>query len=151
MKFTVKKINQFLLVKLPCAFLCGVRAYSIDEEKCIVHVKHKWINQNPFRSMYFAVQAMAAELSTGALVMNEIAVSKQKISMLVLNSRMNFSKKATGKITFTGNDGEMIKSEVQKAINSNEAVTFWATSVGTNEIGEVVSTMQFEWTLKVKQ
>src|SRR5690606_12402487 len=124
---------------------------SIDEEKCIVHVKHKWINQSPFRSMYFAVHAMPAELSTGDLVMNEIAVSKQKISMLVLNYKMKFSKKATGKFTFTCNDGEMIKSEVQKAINSNEAVPFWATSVGTNEIGEVVSTMQFEWTLKVKQ
>jgi hypothetical protein len=27
---------------------------------------------NPFNSMYFAVQAMAAELSTGALVMYQI-------------------------------------------------------------------------------
>ena len=39
-------------------------------------VKHRWINQNPFNSMYFAVQAMAAELSTGALVM--IANSKKR-------------------------------------------------------------------------
>jgi hypothetical protein len=37
----------------------------------VVSVKHRWINQNPFNSMYFAVQAMAAELATGALVMSD--------------------------------------------------------------------------------
>jgi hypothetical protein len=37
--------------------------------------------------MYFAVQAMAAELSTGALVMYQIQKSGKKISMLVANNR----------------------------------------------------------------
>jgi hypothetical protein len=56
---------------LPSAFICGVRVATIDEKQC-VSVKHRWINQNPFNSMYFAVQAMAAELATGALVMFQI-------------------------------------------------------------------------------
>jgi len=38
----------------------------------VATVKHRWLNQNPFNSMYFAVQAMAAELTTGALVMYQI-------------------------------------------------------------------------------
>jgi hypothetical protein len=47
----------------------------------------------PFNSMYFAVQAMAAELSTGALVMYQIQKSGKKISMLVANNKGNFKKK----------------------------------------------------------
>ena len=72
MEINVSKLNQFLFFKLPSAFLCGVRVKAINEKQCVVSVKHRWINQNPFNSMYFAVQAMAAELSTGALVMYQI-------------------------------------------------------------------------------
>ena len=72
MEFTPSKLNAFLLFKLPSAFFCGVRTKEINESNCVVSVKHRWINQNPFKSMYFAVQAMAAELSTGALVMLHI-------------------------------------------------------------------------------
>ena len=35
------------------------------KQKAIVTVRHKWFNQNPFKSMFWAVQGMAAELSTG--------------------------------------------------------------------------------------
>jgi hypothetical protein len=55
--------------------------------------------------MYFAVQAMAAELTTGVLIMQAIQESGQSISMLVLNNKSNFSKKAKGLITFTCEDG----------------------------------------------
>jgi hypothetical protein len=65
------KLN-FYFFKLPAAFICGVRVKKLDEKECVATVKHRWINQNPFNSMYFAVQAMAAELSTGALVMYQI-------------------------------------------------------------------------------
>ena len=65
MKFTPRKLNYFLAFKLPSAFLTGVRTKFIDNHKCVVVVKHRWINQNPFNSMFWAVQGMAAELATG--------------------------------------------------------------------------------------
>ena len=68
MGISAKKLNHSVMFKLPSAWLCGVRVKAISKTDCSVGVKHKWINQNPFKSMYFAVQAMAAELSTGALV-----------------------------------------------------------------------------------
>ena len=36
----------------------------IDEDKCEVKVRFKWINQNPYNNVW-AVQGMAAELTTG--------------------------------------------------------------------------------------
>jgi len=150
MKFSASNINKFLFFKLPSAFLCGVRAKYIDDQKCEVTVTHRWINQNPFNSIYFAVQAMAAELSTGALVMSKIRNSDKKISMLVANNKCNFSRKATGKITFTCENGDLIATAIQKTIETGEGQTCWMQSTGKNAKGETVSEMFFEWTVKSK-
>nr|WP_315201219.1 DUF4442 domain-containing protein [uncultured Flavobacterium sp.] len=150
MELTVSKLNRFIFFKLPSAFICGVRVKSIDKDQCVVTVKHRWINQNPFNSMYFAVQAMAAEMTTGALVIDKIQNSGKKISMLVANSKSNFSKKATGRITFACKDGHLIEEAVQKTIANGEGQTFWMKSIGTNEEGVQVSEMDFEWSVRLK-
>ena len=150
MAFTPSKLNTFLFFRLPSAFISGVRVKEISSDTCIVTVKHRWINQNPFKSMYFAVQAMAAELTTGALVMFQIKESGKNISMLVANNKGNFTKKATGRITFTCNDGHLIKEAIEKTITTKEGQTFWMKSIGVNEKGEQVSEMDFEWSIRIK-
>ena len=144
------KINVFLFLKLPSAFLCGVRVKSISPEKCVATVKHRWLNQNPFNSMYFAVQAMAAELTTGALVMQQIKASGKNISMLVANNKANFTKKATGRITFTCHEGHFIEKAIHNTITSGKGETIWLKSIGIDEKGDQVSEMDFEWSLKLK-
>ncbi len=150
MVLSASKLNKYLLFKLPSAFFCGVRVNALDENKCIVTVKHNWINQNPFKSMYFAVQAMGAELATGALVMSYIKDSGKNISMLVANNKGNFSKKATGRIKFVCSDGNLIKDAINKTISTGEGQTFWMKSIGSNEKNEQVSEMDFEWSIKIK-
>ncbi len=150
MSISPKKLNAFLMIKLPSAWFCGVRVKEIDASGCITGVRHRWINQNPFNSMYFAVQAMAAELSTGALVMDQIQESGEKISMLVAQNKAAFTKKATGKITFTCTDGDKISSAIKETIRTGEGQTFWMKSIGANEKGEEVSVFEFEWTVRLK-
>jgi hypothetical protein len=150
MKFTPSKLNTFIFFKLPSAYWSGVRVKSISETECQTKVKHRWFNQNPFNSMYFAVQAMAAEFTTGALVMFQIKKSGANISMLVANNKASFTKKATGLITFKCNQGDLIEAAIQKAITTKEGQTLWLTSIGFNAEGVQVSEMQFEWTIKVR-
>lgn len=150
MKLTPQKINLFNLVKLPAVFFTGVRVKEISNTHCKVAVRHRWINQNPFKSMFWAVQGMAAELTTGALVLMKIDESGRKISMLVSNNKATFTKKATGKITFICNDGDKIETALKNTIETGEGQTFWMTSIGTNSDGVVVSTFDFEWSVKVK-
>lgn len=150
MQISPSKLNKFLLVKLPIAWISGVRIKSLGDRRCEVGVTHRWINQNPFNSLYFAVQAMAAELSTGALVMGHIRESKRKISMLVAQNRSEFNKKATGKIRFVCEDGETVSRAVEEAVRSGEGTTFWMRSVGINEDDAIVSSFEFEWTIKLK-
>jgi len=150
MKLTPRKINAFNLFKLPAVYFTGVRVKSITNESCSVKVKHRWINQNPFKSMFWAVQGMAAELTTGALVLMKIRETGKSISMLVANNKAEFTKKATGKITFVCNDGHLIDEAIDKTIKTGEGQTFWMQSIGTNEDGIVVSTFNFEWSVKLK-
>jgi Domain of unknown function (DUF4442) len=150
MAMTPSKINAFNMFKLPSAYLCGVRATYLDNQKCSVIVKHRWINQNPFKSMYWVVQGMAAELSTGALVMAKIQESNNRISMLVAKNNSIFTKKAIGKITFTCSDGALIDEALKATIKTGEGQTFWMKSVGVNEEGIEVSTFNFEWSVKLK-
>jgi len=147
---SVGKINTFTFFKLPSAWWCGVRLKYIDKEKTIVTVKHKWFNQNPFKSMFWAVQGMAAEFSTGTMVIDQIKESGKNISMLVANNSANFSKKATGRITFTCEDGHLIKDALDRTIETGEGQTIWMKSVGVNQDGVVVSTFKFEWALRLK-
>lgn len=150
MTLTPSKVNSFLIFKLPSAYLCGVRTQVLNQDTCVVGVTHRWINQNPFKSMFWAVQGMAAELSTGALVMLKIAESGKKISMLVLGNESRFTKKATGKIKFTCQDGHVIQEAIDKTIATGNGQTFWMTAVGVNEEGIEVSSFKFEWSVRVK-
>jgi hypothetical protein len=147
---TPAKINAFAFLKLPSCWWAGVRCTAISAQTCEVSVKHRWFNQNPFKSIYFAVQAMAAELSTGALVMFYIDKSKARVSMLVANNEASFTKKATGRITFTCNDGDAIKEAIVQTVATGDGQTVWMTSQGVNSAGVVVSTFRFEWTVKRK-
>lgn len=150
MKITPSKLNSFLMFKLPSAYFCGVRTKYLDDAKCIVSVKHRWINQNPFNSMFWAVQGMAAELTTGALVMAKIKQSGKKISMLVANNKATFTKKATGRITFECNEGHLIDDAIKKTIETGEGQTIWMKANGQNIDGVEVSSFNFEWTIKLK-
>ncbi len=151
MKLNPRQVNLFNMFKLPAAYLTGVRVRSLNDNQCVVDVKHRWINQNPFKSMFWAVQGMAAELTTGALVMGKIKESGYNISMLVANNNAEFTKKATGRITFTCNDGRKIDSTIKQAIQTGEGQTVWLHAEGINEAGIVVSKFNFEWTMKVKK
>lgn len=148
---TPSKINAFNVFKLPAVFFTGVRVKTIDETSCAVGVKHRWINQNPFKSMFWAVQGMAAELATGALVLGKIRNSGKKVSMLVTSNNATFTKKATGRIIFKCTDGHLIDDALIKTFKTGEGQTFWMQAVGTNKDGVVVSTFNFEWSVKVKR
>ena len=150
MKLSPTKLNSFLMLKLPAAYICGVRTRYLDSERCDVSVKHRWINQNPFNSMFWAVQGMAAELTTGALVMSKIRGSGQKISMLVASNNATFTKKATGRIEFSCSQGKEIDRAISTAIETGEGQTIWLNSKGINDEGIQVSEFNFEWTIKLR-
>lgn len=142
--------HKILWFKLPIAKIAGLKLHSYTDEKSQILVKHGWLNQNPFNSMFWAVQGMAAELSTGTLCISKIQQSGKRISMLVVGLQANFTKKAVGKIIFTCDQGKELDAVLQKAIETGEGQTLVMRSVGIDEAGDQVSEFFFTWSFKVK-
>jgi len=144
------KFRFFLVQKLPAAFFAGLRIHHFDAEKCIVRIRYSWFTMNPFKSVYFAVEAMAAEMCSGMLAFAQVYQRQPKVSMLVVKMEVAFIKKATGVILFTCEDGLAIQMAINEAIATGEGKTIICRSIGKNEAGDVVAEFNFTWSFKAK-
>jgi hypothetical protein len=144
------KFRMFLFSKLPAAYFSGVRVREVDASHCVVTIPFKWLTQNPFRSTYFASLSMAAELSTGTLAMAHLYKLRPPVSMLVVKVESEYFKKATGRTTFTCEDGELIRQAIVESISTGEGRSVRALSTGRNENGETVAVFHITWSFRVK-
>ena len=144
------QLHLFLFLKIPISWISGVRLKEMNDEICITKVKFGWLNQNPFNSMFWAVQGMAAEFSTGFLCAEKIRKSGKKISMLVVHNQAEFTKKAVGRVTFSCHQGKELDAVLQKAIETGEGQTLTMFSEGKDQKGDLVSKFAFTWSFKVK-
>jgi hypothetical protein len=140
----------FLLQKLPAAFFAGLRIHYFDDQKCIVRIRYSWFTQNPFKSIYFAVEAMAAEMCSGMLAFGQVYKRNPKISMLVVKMEVNFVKKATGTVLFTCEDGAAIQAAINDSIATGEGKTIVCMSKAKNSANEVVAEFLITWSFKAK-
>ena len=145
------KYTFFLFFQLPSAFFCGVRLKYLDSLKSIVSINHSWFNKNPFKSIFWAAQGMAAELTTGSLIKNVIKESGVNVSYLVVENKSSFYKKATGKIRFECHHGGLVANALEESNKTGEGRVITMKAEGFNSEGVSVCNFHFEWSLKVKQ
>ncbi|MBN3582243.1 DUF4442 domain-containing protein [Algoriphagus aestuarii] len=138
----------FMLIKLPSAVFWKLRVKTLTLEKCEITIPFSWRTQNPFRSIYFAALAGAGELSTGLLSQLALA-GKGDFSMLVVDFKAEFSKKANQKITFTCNQGKELNELIQ-ALQIGESTQLQMVSKGLNEDGDLVAQFFITWSYKRK-
>ena len=151
--FAKQVTNRFLfklfsIRKLPMAFISGLKVLELTENHCTTSVRYKFLNKNPFRSMYFSVLNMAAELSTGVLALLATKGRDPGIAVIIVSMKADFQKKATDTTTFTCTDGEKLFRAVEKTIETKEPQTATASTIGRNENGEIVSIGEFTWSFK---
>ena len=145
------KYNFFLFKDLPSAWLCGVRVKDLNDEKCIISVRHNWFNSNPFKSLYWAVQGMASELATGLAIIDFANKNKLKISMLVISNESKFLKKAKGLIRFECDQVNTVKKTLSSLSKNKSTDKIKLKSTGYDESGDVVSEFIYEWSFKLKE
>ena len=140
--------SLFMLIKLPLGWFAGLGLKKLTTEECVTTIPYGWRSQNPFKSIYFAAQSMAAELSTGALVMFAIAGTKPSFAMLVVNMEAEFTKKANQLTSFTCPDGAKLFEAVRRAEETGEAQQIRMESIGRMEDGTEVARFYFTWSIK---
>lgn len=143
------KRTTFFMALIPSLAFFGVSIRKLNGRECEVEIPFTWRTQNPFKSVYFAAQSAAAELTTGALILRAIS-AHPGMSMLVVSMKAEFSKKAKADVTFVCLDGEAIHQAAEKAL-AGESVNVTAHAVGRMPDGTEVSRFTFEWALKGKK
>lgn len=126
----------------------GIKLIQLDEEKSVSEVPFRWCNKNPFNSMYFAVQSMAAELSTAAPVMLALKGSDADIALIIVDLKADFAKKAQSKITFTCMEYDKIYNAVTQLKQADDTATVNVKTIGRDIDGNEVATFYFTWSFK---
>jgi hypothetical protein len=100
--------------------------------------------------MFWAVEGMAAEFSTGILADRHIRRSGSRYAMLVVAMSATFSKKAVGTLVFRCDQGAAIAAALVQARATGEPQTLSLRSVGTDESGDQVAEFCFTWSFKAR-
>lgn len=137
-----------MLQKLPMGLLAGMRIRELNDDRTIVSVPFKYLNKNPFKSVYFAVQSMAAELSTASACMLAVHGHSPSVAFIIVDLKASFSKKANGRTYFTCADNSKAFEAVEQCIQTGESKTATFKTVGKLEDGTVVSEFEFTWSFK---
>ena len=144
------KFRLYLLKHLPMALLGGLKPVEVAYDRAKISLPFTYLTKNPFRSIYFAAQCMAAELSSGVLCMSHILNLQKPVSLLVVGMEAEFFKKAKRDIYFVCEDGAAIADAIERAAHSETAeptgVTVSALAVDDN--GNEYSKFKFTWSFK---
>jgi len=144
------KLQLYFFKNLPSALWWGFRIKRASVESTEITIPYNWRTTNPFKSIYFAALAGAGELSTGVMA-NLACMSGGNVSMLVLEQRAEFVKKASSTITFTCEDGEKVFEAVKNAVELQQPQTLTMLGTGRNPQGEVVARVYITWTFKLRK
>lgn len=137
----------FSFQNLPILWFSGVSVHEVSERSVSVKLPYRWSTKNPFRSVYFAAQAAAAEISTGLPFFFPVQ-HYGNISMLVKGMRAEFKKKARTDLIFECDQAQEIAEFVSRVFESGEGEELEVRSVGRDQENDIVSEFYFIWTLK---
>ncbi len=142
------KQKLFYLKSLPMGLISGIRLVHLDEEKAVAEVPFRWCNKNPFNSMYFAVQSMAAELSTAAPVMLALKSFDGDVALIIVELKVCFVKKAQSKIHFTCTEYDKIFNAIAQLKQAEDTAVITVKTVGRDVDKNEVATFYFTWSFK---
>ncbi len=146
----VKPLNfrLYLWRNLPLAACAGLGLRRLDETGCAVSLPGGWRTQNPFRSTYFAAQAMAAEMSTGAPAMVLAAGATASVALILVEVRAVFTKRIQGESIFTFESVAEMGAAIERAVAGSEPEKYTARSTGRTADGNVAAEFEVTWSFK---
>ena len=143
------RFRFFTVLTMPAAWFAGLRLDNIDDHACGTSLPGGWRTQNPFKTMYWAVQGMGAELATGAVPFAISRSMSEKLRMFVVGTEAKFVKRAKGRIKFTCDEAMKAREAIEESMKTGEPIEIDLRSVGRDDSGEVVSEWIFRWNFLV--
>jgi len=110
-------IKYFGITKVPLIFYCRPKVVKISNESVTLKIPFIRRNKNHVGSMYLGSMSVGADLASGLLSFNLVSKSSKKVIPLFKDMKSEFFKRAEGDVHFVCNEGNKIKSMIEKAIS----------------------------------
>jgi hypothetical protein len=143
--------RAYLLGKLPLAAFAGLRLRRLDDEACTVWLPGGWRTRNPFGSTYFAAQAMAAEMSTGAPALVFSRAAPASVALILTGVRATFGKRIRGGALFTFEDVASLRATIDGVAARGGAASYTGRSTGRAADGAVAAEFDVTWSFKRRE
>jgi len=140
----------FNLAKMPMGVAAGLRLDHIDEESCKVTLPGGWRTQNPFGSMYWAAQGMAAEMATGVYGFVLTQAAPVPVRMILSGCSAEFTRMCKGRGSFVFEDGPKVRAAIEETLRTGEGVECATKVTGYDPSGEQVSSWTFTWAFRAR-
>lgn len=139
-----------LWTRMPLLAMIKPKVSHLDSERCEVKLPFRFRNRNIFGTMYFAATLMAAELTTGGLVLFHQAAQLEKVRFIVKGIDAEFVKPARTTVTFSCTQGEEVEEAFREALLSGQSVERELIAEGRRDDGEVVARVRVRWWWKAR-
>lgn len=143
--------RAYLIGKLPLAAFAGLRLRRLDDAACTVSLPGGWRTRNPFGSTYFAAQAMAAEMSTGAPALVLVRAAPASVALILTAISATFSKRVQGTSQFTFEDMAGLRGVIDAVAAGGGTATYTGRSVGRTADGSVAAEFDVTWSFKRRE
>lgn len=107
---------------IPMMLYVKPRVIAISPQRIVVRLPLNRRNRNHWGSMYFGALGVGADCAIGLLVMELIARSGHRISLIFKDCHASFHKRAMGAVDFTCAQGDEIAALITQAITTGERV-----------------------------
>ncbi len=144
-------MRAFGFLKIPLIFFVSPTVLELTDQKTVVRLPFTKRNKNHLNSMYFGALCTGADVAGGLMAMRLIQEQNAKVSLVFKDFKAEFLKRAEGDVILTCEDGDKIRAQVKRAIESgereNEAVHITATvpsKLGDEPVARFVLTLSLK-------
>ena len=116
-------MRLFGWLKIPLLASVRPSVVELSESRCVVRVPLRRFTRNHLGSMYFGALAIGADCAGGLLAMDQIKRSGNRVSLVFKSFQATFLKRPESDVYFICDEGEAIRDQVLRAMNSAERIT----------------------------
>lgn len=150
--FRKMKWLLFLLgtLKIPMIGFVRPKLLELNDETSKIRIKLRRRSKNHLNSMYFGALSVGADVAAG---MHAFYFSKKMgrpVSFAFKSMNAKFLKRAESEITFTSNQGDVVKAAMIKSKEIGQRINEPVEVIATDNSGEPVATFILVVSVKVK-
>jgi acyl-coenzyme A thioesterase PaaI-like protein len=134
--------------RIPVVGFVRPKLLSIDDRHVSVRIKLRRRTKNHLNSMYFGALAVGADIAGGIHAFYFAELAGTKVSVAFKGMKADFLKRAETDVIFSSEEGELVRSAIERSRLSSERVNQPINVIAKNVKGEIVAT--FEMTVSVK-